>query len=325
MVVAEGVRVAWADLPAPVRAGVEEVLGSPVVRATTQPGGFSPGSADRVVTADGRRAFVKAVSAEANPVTPGMHRREAAVLAALPADAGVPRLLGVHDDGTWVALVVEDVEGRHPRLPWRADELEATQAAYARLAARPLPAGLDGVPTTAELFAPDLAGWERVLIEPAPDLDPWAAAHLDRLATTAAGVAGLLGGDRLVHGDARADNLLVRPDRTVAVVDWPWATRGPAWFDPMCLLVNVVLNDPAADVDALARRWLPDVPDGHVDAVLAGLAGYFVDVARRPDPPGLPTVRAFQRAQGVVVLRWLRRRWSALGSGRWAAGGEPGR
>lgn len=314
---AEGVRIAWADLPGSVRAGVERVLGSPVVEAVTQPGGFSPGSADRVVTADRRRAFVKAVSAESNPVTPGMHRSEAAVLAALPADARVPRLLGVHDDGTWVALVVEDVEGRHPRLPWRPDELEATRTAYARLASRPVPPALAALPTTADVFGPDLAGWERVLAGPVPDLEPWAAAHLDRLASSAARGVALLEGDRLVHGDARADNLLVRADGTVAVVDWPWASRGPGWFDPVCLLVNVALNDPAADVDGLVRRWLPDVPDAHVDAVLAGLAGYFVDVARRPDPPGLPTVRAFQRAQGVVVLGWLRRRW--------AAPGEPGR
>jgi aminoglycoside phosphotransferase (APT) family kinase protein len=235
------------------------------------------------------------------------------VLAALPVGSGVPRLLGVHDDGTWVALVVEDVDGRHPRLPWRTVELEAAHDAYARLAAEPVPTALHGVPATAELFAPDFAGWDRVHAEPVADLDPWADAHLDRLAATAARSTAVLAGDRLVHGDARADNLLLRPDKTVVVVDWPWATRGPAWFDPVCLLVNVALNEPAADVDGLVRRWLPDVPDGHVDAVLAGLAGYFVDVARRPDPPGLPTVRSFQRAQGVVVLRWLRRRWAASG------------
>jgi hypothetical protein len=44
--------------------------------------------------------------------------------------------------------------------------------------------------------------------------------------------------------------------------------------------------------------------------VLAGLAGYFHDRRRLPDPPGLPTVRAFQRAQGEVVLRWLKQRWA---------------
>ena len=55
-------RISWTDLPGHVQAGVEEILGAPVVEATGQQGGFSPGTADRVRTATGRRAFVKAVS-----------------------------------------------------------------------------------------------------------------------------------------------------------------------------------------------------------------------------------------------------------------------
>jgi hypothetical protein len=39
---------------------------------------------------------------------------------------------------------------------------------------------------------------------------------------------------------------------------------------------------------------------------LAGLAGFFIDAARQPPPVGLPTLRAFQRAQGQAVLSWLR-------------------
>ncbi|SEQ06281.1 Phosphotransferase enzyme family protein [Microlunatus flavus] len=308
---AAGVRVAWSDLPASVRAGVEAVLGSPVVEAVTQPGGFSPGSADRVRTADGGRAFVKAVSATANPRSPGLHRQEAAVTVALPRTAPVPTLLGVHDDGTWVALVLADVDGRHPALPWRTDELEAVRRAYEEVATVPLTGALAALPGTGEQLAEDFAGWRRLLAEPDADLDPWAAAHLHRLAATAARAAGVVVGDQLVHGDARADNLLVRPDGTVAVVDWPWASRGAGWFDLVCVLVNVACYDAEAPVEALVADWLPDVPAEDVDAVLAGLAGYFVDVARRPDPPGLPTVRAFQRAQGGAVLAWLRQRWGA--------------
>jgi len=40
--------------------------------------------------------------------------------------------------------------------------------------------------------------------------------------------------------------------------------------------------------------------------VLAGIAGYFLHTSRLPDPPGLPTVRAFQRAQGDALLPWLK-------------------
>ena len=134
--------------------------------------------------------------------------------------------------------------------------------------------------------------------------------HLDRLTAAADRGEAALEGDRLVHGDVRADNLLVGPDGSVAVVDWPWATRGAGWFDRLALLVNVGLYDADAPLEDLLARWLPDVSAADVDAALAGLAAYFVDVARRPDPPGLPTVRAFQRAQGAVVLRWLRARWA---------------
>ena len=309
MVEASGVRVAWSDLPARVRAAVEEVLGSPVVTAVSQPGGFSPGSADRVVTADGRRAFVKAVGASLNPRSPDLHRREVVVGAALPASPAVPALRGSHDDGEWVALVLDDVEGRHPRLPWDPDELEAVRRALEDVAALPLTGGLAELPRTGPGFAVDFAGWHRLRDDPDPGLDAWAARHLDRLAAAADRGGAALEGDQLVHGDVRADNLLVRPDGSVVVVDWPWATRGAAWFDRLALLVNLGLYDDAAPLDDLLGAWLPDVPAAHVDAVLAGLAAYFSDIGRRPDPPGLPTVRAFQRAQGAVVLRWLRERW----------------
>ena len=167
------------------------------------------------------------------------------------------------------------------------------------------------LPTTGSLFADDLAGWQRLLAEPDPACPPGPATTSRSWPRRAHGAEAALAGDRLVHGDARADNLLVRRDGSVVVVDWPYASRCAGWFDRLCLLVNVGLNDPSAPLDAMVDRWLPDVRVEDVDAVLAGLAGYFCDVARRPDPPGLPTVRAFQRAQGAVVLRWLRWRWGA--------------
>src|SRR4051794_40969622 len=121
--VAEGVRLPYEALPERVRGWVDERLGSRVVGAETQVGGFSPGVAARVVCADATRAFVKAVSSEANSESPDMHRREAKITAALPEAAPAPRLLASYDDGTWVALLLQDVEGRHPHLPWRVDEL----------------------------------------------------------------------------------------------------------------------------------------------------------------------------------------------------------
>lgn len=66
-----------------------------MVQAVTQPGGFSPGVAARLLLTDGSRAFVKAVSPDQNGDTPTLHRREAVVAAALPSGVPVPKLLGV--------------------------------------------------------------------------------------------------------------------------------------------------------------------------------------------------------------------------------------
>jgi hypothetical protein len=59
MISAIGVRIGWADLPSHVRREVEAVVGERVIDAVPQRGGFSPGSADRVRTTGGRRAFVR--------------------------------------------------------------------------------------------------------------------------------------------------------------------------------------------------------------------------------------------------------------------------
>ncbi len=115
-----------------------------------------------------------------------------------------------------------------------------------------------------------------------------------------------LAGDTLVHTDIRADNLLLSPDGTVTVVDWPWACRGPAWLDTLLLLVNVRLFGGHDTQSLLAGHAAANDVDPHdLVGVLAGLAGFFVDGARQPPPAGLPTVRAFQRAHAEAVLSWL--------------------
>ena len=120
---AVGVRMAWPWVPAGLRYAVEQQLGGRVVEAVTQPGGFSPGVAARLKTATGTRAFVKAVGPELNPESPGIHRAEARIAAALPEGIPAPRLLGFFDEDGWVVLVFEDIEGAPPVLPWEAAEL----------------------------------------------------------------------------------------------------------------------------------------------------------------------------------------------------------
>lgn len=301
---ASGVRIGWADLPEHVRAAVERILGGTVVAAVSQPGGFSPGTADRVRTAGGRRAFVKAVSAAQNPRSPELHRREAQVTAGLPPGVPAPRLLGCHDDGDWVALVLQDIEGRHPATPWRSDELARVLATLEGLSRTPVP--LPDLATAADQLADDFAGWRRIAADTPADLHPRIAGRLDELCRLAdLGVAALTG-DTLVHTDIRADNLLIGPDGTVTIIDWPWACRGPAWLDTLLLLVNVRLFG-GHDTRALLARLAAATGARREEliGVLAGLAGFFTDAARRPPPQGLPTVRAFQQAHADTLGSWL--------------------
>lgn len=164
-----GVRIGWADLPVQVRERVEAMLGSRVVQARSQRGGFSPGTADRVVTAAGRRAFVKAVGAGLNENSPALLRREAGALQDMPESVAAPRLLAVHEDIDWVVLVLEDVEGRHPATPWVDQEVRAAISALAALSDNPAP---HDWPRLDEELAGESTAWGRLLTSPPTNLDP---------------------------------------------------------------------------------------------------------------------------------------------------------
>jgi aminoglycoside phosphotransferase (APT) family kinase protein len=304
---AQGTRIPWEAVPAAVRAAVEAGLGAGIVHAVTRPGGFSPGVAARLRLEDGSRAFVKAVGSEPNPDSPGLHRDEARVAAALPPETPAPRLLFAHDDGDWIALVFEDVPGEEPNLPWREDELARVLDALTDLSAALTPAPLEAS-TIAERFGEMLRGWRRLAAEKTGELDPWAEERLELLARLEAGWEEASAGDTLLHADVRADNILLTPERVV-FVDWPHASLGAPWIDLLAFLPSVAMQGGPPpwelfDDHPLAQDATPE----HADAVVAALAGFFVQRSTLPPPPGLPTLREFQRAQGTEALAWLRRR-----------------
>lgn len=303
-------RPTWADLPVEVRNGVERILEDTVVEAVSQQHGFSPGTADRVRLASGRTAFIKAATSANNVVTPRLHRTEAAITAALPAGAPAPPLLGMYDDGVWVALVLGDVVGTHPRNPWRSDDVAQVLDTLADMARIAIPDSLE-LPRNQDELRGALTAWKRIRANPPADLHPWAVTHLEMLVDLEARGVVAMAGENLVHGDLRADNILLT-DSGPVFVDWPWATRGAAWTDGLSILVNASSLAPefAADAWLAEHELFSDVADADVNGVLAGLAGYFIDTSRHPAPPGMPSLRELQASKGNAVLGWLRQRLS---------------
>src|SRR5688572_324125 len=93
-------RIEWDVVPAEVREEVGRRLGSPVVEATNEAGGFSPSLAARARLADGRRTFLKAGSAATtNERVMEMLRNEAALGRHFPVGFPAPHLELVVDDG----------------------------------------------------------------------------------------------------------------------------------------------------------------------------------------------------------------------------------
>jgi aminoglycoside phosphotransferase (APT) family kinase protein len=263
--------------------------------------------------ADGRRVFLKGAGPEPNADTPSVHRREIRVAAALPERVPVPRLLWSYDEGEggWVALLFEDVEGRNPAVPWRPNELDKTLGALAALSdlLTPSPLPLGSAPSAQDWR--EVAGrhWRGVREERPEGLDAWSAHHLDQLVALEAQASAAVAGDTLLHLDLRADNLLLTREGEVLVVDWPHARVGVPWLDPAFFAPSVAMQGGPKPEELMER--LPQARSADPDAltaVVAAVAGFFTGESLKPAPPGLPTLRAFQAAQGEEARAWLARR-----------------
>lgn len=310
---AEGERRSWSELPNSLRDALERHLGSRVRHAISEPGGFSPGVASRLELSDGRRIFAKVVGREANPKSPEAHRTEARILTQLPPNVPVPRLLSTYDDGEWVALFLEEVDGHTPRIPWGLTELGRVVRAIEELSRLLTPAPFQ-VGTFGERYRREFDNWRKLKeardrhAADLSDLDPWIHDHLEELAGLERRVHVASEGDTLLHCDLRADNILLTKGG-VYFADWPGASIGADWIDLLGFLPSVAMQGGPKpwivfDRSALTRGVDPE----DVNCILAGLTGYFMASARKPAPPGLSTLRPFQLAQGVESLAWLQHR-----------------
>ena len=299
-------RLEWVHLPPMVRRAVEQRLGSPVVDAVSQTSGFTPGFASVLTTADGGRHFVKAASVVAQRAFAEAYREEAAKLQTIPAAVPAPRLLWVLDADDWVVVATEYVEGRAPARPWAASDLAAVSAMLVDAAAALTPA-----PEELTTFAEEAADWPDLWSKVRLAYPNLPADRVDEAAALAGRFAEATDGDTLVHCDVRDDNLILGESGDVWLCDWNWPVRGAAWIDSLTLLIGPRGDGLDVEAHLAVHPLLASVPAEDVDAVLALLAGYFLDSATHPVPPTSPYIREAQRWQGEVCWDWLseRRGW----------------
>ncbi|MFJ5851210.1 phosphotransferase family protein [Streptomyces sp. NPDC092903] len=296
-------RLQWTDVPTPLRARLEDALGAPVTDTVTPAGGFGHQLAAALRLAGGRRVFVKAAPDDGPLTATNVH--EANVLDVPPPGAPAPELLGIHRAAGWTAVVIAHLDGPHPDLSPATGDAGQAWALLDKLTSSPAPAAYTAAVASTPSGAAGLHGWDVLHANPPGDLDPDVRHRLHELAELEAAWPALAHGDRVVHGDLRADNMVRDQDRGVTFVDW--ATTGPACIDTASLAPQLILAGHApADVARLLRGHpaTADSPDT-TTAFLAALTGHWHRNARRPAPSGAPGLRAYQHRAATAGMALL--------------------
>jgi aminoglycoside phosphotransferase (APT) family kinase protein len=255
--------------------------------------------------ADGRRYFAKAAPTD-DPLTDA-NLHEGAVLASLPSGAPAPDLVGIHHAADWTAVVIAHLDGPYPDLSPDSSDPGQIWALLDKLTSSPAPPPYTAAVATSSSGAAGLHGWAALRANPPGDLHPDARHRLHELAELEATWPALAHGDRIVHGDLRADNMVRDHDRGVTFVDWAHATTGPACIDAVSLAPQLVL---AGHTPKDIARLLNEHPATATaplasTAFLAALTGHWHRNARKPTPPGAPGLRAYQHraaAAGLAIL-----------------------
>ena len=296
---AVGRRCCYGDVPSRVRDWVVARLG-PVEVVREHIGGMSPGCATTLRTAAGDLVFVKAVgTTHGNPGSVELYRYELTVLAALPHAAHRPRLIDSYDDGTWVAVLLDHVEGRFADLRDERDFAAVAEVVTAQsVELTPPPEGFTPR-AAADVAHKWLARWEEVAADPPRYLPDWATRRRDELLERVRRLPVRLDATTLCHFDVRDDNILVTPNGQVVLVDWGLACAGPSWLDAMSLALQ--LPDPDRSSAVLQASVAPTQLPVLVDTVVA-LAGSRAWTGEQPAPFGIPEMADFCRVDARHVF-----------------------
>lgn len=218
--------------------------------------------------------------------------------------------MGIHHAADWSGVVIAHLDGPHPDLSPASSDPGQIWALLDKLTSSPAPPPYTTAVATTPSGAAGLHGWNVLLANPPGDLNADVRHRLPELAELEAAWPGLASGDRIVHGDLRADNMVRDHDRGVTFVDWAHATTGPGCIDAVSLAPQLVLAGHAPQDIA---RLLNEHPASATDplastAFLAARTGRWHRNARRPAPPGAPGLRAYQHRAAAAGLAILGRR-----------------
>src|SRR3954469_4865612 len=309
----------WSSVPATVKAGAEAILGSRVVRAVRAFGGYGPSATFVLALDDGRRAFFKGVY----PLPEGSavkwrndeEERVYQELAEL-ITPWAPTFYGsVRTDGWHVLLMEAGVGQKVP--PWTGALARNAIRSYAEFHASTAKAQLpEWLPREHHLeFTGFWAGFNAesdlrsrlaamcTTADASRRASDWLAAYWPALAAAEAPLAAARS-LALLPFDTRSDNIRIDGER-LRMFDWPFACAGPPEFDFGAFAQSVALEGgPSAEDLAAAYAAVRPVDDELLTASIVGFAGYFADRGSRPDLPGLPRLRAFQRRQLKSSLGW---------------------
>ena len=302
-----GVQTPYERTPSALQDWVEDRLDGSVVEVVPRVGGMSPAVASTLVLADGRRAFVKAVSPAINPDTPDHFRNEAQIVRRLVPAPYRAELLGTFDDGDWVAILLEDIAGGHPDWTNEAERTRAEAAVLQQMAElTPAPAGIPAV-STLEGMRKHLTAMEGVTEDERAALPSHVRTELPQLTGLVRDALSRHRDEALCHWDIRHDNILLRgPGRQPVFVDWGMARRGQRWGDLVVFGLEWV-HEPHFD-RILDQPELTAEEHTDVTGMLAGLGTYCLIMATHSPHPSLPNLPAFRRDLGLRCLVGVHRR-----------------
>lgn len=303
---AKALRIPWPRLPIALREAVESFLGSVVLAATSQIGGFSSGAALRLICADGSRAFLKAIPSHGDSYALWLYDKEVRIAAELPDAFPAPRFQGRVEGAGWIGLVFDDVEGQTVPVPWSSENAGIVIHEVIRLNALATPCPVPGLVRWGGRVE-DWRGW-RYLVENKSEyanVSDWCMRNAPRLIDLEQSFPDAADGNTLVHSDLRSDNIILGA-KSVSFVDWAWAACGQAWIDPLIFSLYAAVQG-MPDPDQLfhthpsARSADPDA----VNSVLAALAGRLLTASQEETPPKPAGLSEFQRLEARIAIDWL--------------------